>query len=148
MRVTGWNEVAEEMETRAMKVSQTLKKLAWSEERQLFRDLPGTEIYSQHTQVMAVLSDTVTGEDAKSLMERTLNESMNQVSLPYSYLLIQALKKTGLQHRIFKLWDRWRVFISQGLTTLPEMEINPRSDCHAWSAVPLAEFPSTILGVS
>jgi len=69
------------------------------------------------------------------------------VTLPFSYLLFQALKKVGLQAETFQLWDRWRVFVSQGLTTLPETEVNPRSDCHAWSAVPLAEFPSTILGI-
>jgi hypothetical protein len=70
------------------------------------------------------------------------------VTLPFAYLLFQALKHTGLQNRTFELWDRWRVFLAQGLTTLPETEVNPRSDCHAWSAVPLTEFPSIILGVS
>ncbi|KRE55995.1 alpha-L-rhamnosidase C-terminal domain-containing protein [Paenibacillus sp. Soil750] len=38
--------------------------------------------------------------------------------------------------------------MAQGLTTLPETEVNPRSDCHAWSALPLAEFPASILGVT
>jgi alpha-L-rhamnosidase len=147
LRVTGWNDAASELEKRADNVCNAVRHLAWSEENQLFRDLPDTEIYSQHSQIMAVLAGVVAGEEAKRLMERTLNLQKYRVSLPYSYLLIQALKKTGLQHRIFDLWDRWRVFLSQGLTTLPEMEVNPRSDCHAWSAVPLAEFPGTILGI-
>lgn len=148
MRVTGWNDAALELETRAGRVCQAVRRLAWSEERGLFRDLPDSEIYTQHTQIMAVLSETVSGEEAKRLMERTLTEPMHRVTLPFSYLLIQALKKTGLQHRIFEVWDRWRVFAGQGLTTLPETETNPRSDCHAWSAVPLAEFPASILGVT
>nr|WP_253957879.1 alpha-L-rhamnosidase C-terminal domain-containing protein [Metabacillus halosaccharovorans] len=144
---TGWNEVALEMEGRADNICQAVRELSWSKERQLFRDLPDTEIYSQHTQIMAVLAGAVDGEEAKLLMERTLQEPMHRVTLPFSYLLIQALKKTGLHSRIFDLWDRWRVFLSQGLTTLPETEVNPRSDCHAWSAIPLAEFPTSILGV-
>lgn len=148
MRVTGWNDVATTMDERADHIGNALRKSAWNEDKKMFRDLPDTEIYSQHTQVMAVLADVVKGKEAKELMERTLSEEMNQVTLPFSYLLIQALKKTGLHHRIFGLWDRWRAFLSQGLTTLPETEKNPRSDCHAWSSVPLAEFPSTILGVN
>ncbi|WP_078549609.1 hypothetical protein [Litchfieldia alkalitelluris] len=45
-----------------------------------------------------------------------------------------------------ELWDCWRVYVKPGLTTLPEMEENPRSDCHAWASGTLADFPSTILG--
>jgi alpha-L-rhamnosidase len=148
LSMTGWNDVAGEMEARADRVCEAVRQMAWSNERQLFRDLPGMEIYSQHTQIMAVLSETVTGDEARQLMERTLREPIHRVTLPFSYQLIQALKKTGLQHLTFEVWDRWRGFALQGLTTLPEMEVNPRSDCHAWSAVPLAEFPASILGVS
>ncbi|MEK3850251.1 MULTISPECIES: family 78 glycoside hydrolase catalytic domain [Paenibacillus] len=147
LQITGWPDAARTMLTRMEQVRSSLKQLAWSEERQLFRDLPDLEIYSQHTQVMAVLSEVVKGEEAKRLMERALSESIHRVTLPFSYLLFQALKKVGMQSEIFQLWDRWRVFASQGLTTLPETEVNPRSDCHAWSAVPLAEFPATILGI-
>ncbi|MBO9598762.1 MAG: family 78 glycoside hydrolase catalytic domain, partial [Cohnella sp.] len=145
---TGWSDAARTMAARREQICLALKELAWSEERQLFRDLPGLDSYSQHTQVMAVLVGVVTGEEAKRLMERTMVESINRVTLPFSYLLFQALKKVGMQSETFRLWDRWRVFASQGLTTLPETEVNPRSDCHAWSAVPLAEFPATILGIS
>jgi hypothetical protein len=148
LHATGWSQAASTMDSRAEQVCNALRKLAWSEERQLFRDMPGLEIYSQHTQVLSILTGAIEGEEARRLMERTLDEPIHQVTLPFSYLMIQALKKVVLQHRIFEMWDRWRVFASQGLTTLPEMESNPRSDCHAWSAVPLAEFPATILGVS
>ncbi|WP_373232348.1 family 78 glycoside hydrolase catalytic domain [Cohnella sp.] len=145
---TGWSDAAGEMLARADSMCGAVRRLAWSEERQLFRDLPDTEIYSQHTQIMAVLAGTVIGEEARQLMERTLREPIHLVTLPFSFLLFQALKKTGLHHQAFGLWDRWRVFTKQGLTTLPETEVNPRSDCHAWSAVPLAEFPASFLGVT
>lgn len=146
-QVTGWSDAAEEMEQRAEVVCEAVRKRAWSAERQLFRELPETEIYTQHSQIMAVLAGAVSGEEARQLLERTLVEPMHRVTLPFAYLLFQALKQAGLQNRIFGLWDRWRAFLAQGLTTLPETEVNPRSDCHAWSAVPLVEFPATILGV-
>lgn len=146
--MTGGKEIAGEWIARADQICSAVKRLAWSPERMLFRDLPDTEIYSQHTQIMAVLSGAVTGEEARDLMERTLREPIHRVTLPFSYNLFQALKETGLHHHIFKQWDRWRVFSKQGLTTLPETEVNPRSDCHAWSSVPIAEFPAYFLGVT
>lgn len=148
LEATGWKDAAGEMRARADAVCCAVRRLAWSPERMLFRDLPDTEIYSQHTQIMAVLSDAIEGEQARNLMERALREPIHRVTLPFSYLLFQALKKTGLHQHIFRQWDRWRVFLRQGLTTLPETEVNPRSDCHAWSSVPLAEFPAYFLGVT
>lgn len=150
LAATGWSDAARMMTERGEHVRMALKRLAWHEDRLLFRDSPGLNHFSQHTQVLAVLAEVVTGDEARKLMTRTLNEAgmMNQVSLPFSYLLFQALKKVGMQGEAFQLWDRWRVFASQGLTTLPETEVNPRSDCHGWSAVALAEFPATILGIA
>ena len=80
LEVTGWSDAAGEMSARADSVCGAVRRLAWSEERKLFRDLPGTEIYSQHTQIMAVLSGTVTGEEAKQLLARALREPIHRVS--------------------------------------------------------------------
>lgn len=99
LQITGWPDAARTMLTRMEQVRSSLKQLAWSEERQLFRDLPDLEIYSQHTQVMAVLSEVVKGEEAKRLMERALSESIHRVTLPFSYLLFQALKKSACNPR-------------------------------------------------
>jgi len=148
LRLTGWNDVAEELHIRADQICKAVVQVSWSEESNLFRELPETEIYTQHSQIMAVLAGAIEGEEAKQLMKRTLTAPLHKVTLPFSYLLMKALKKVELADELFPLWNRWRVFQQQGLTTLPETEVNPRSDCHAWSSVPLAEFPSTILGVS
>lgn len=148
LSATGWTEMANSLTARADSVCLAVRNMAWSEEKKLFRDLPEMESYSQHMHVMAVLAEMVTGKEAYSLLERALDEDIHRVTLPFSYLLFQAMKKIGMHDKWFEQWDRWRVFASQGLTTLPETEHNPRSDCHAWSAVPLAEFPSTILGVT
>ncbi|MEK3669668.1 family 78 glycoside hydrolase catalytic domain [Paenibacillus sp. FSL R10-2771] len=147
-RVTGWREVAGELEMRAESICKAVNKLAWSEEKQLYRELPGTEIYSQHSQIMAVLAGAITGADARGLLQRALREPIHRVTLPFTYLLMQALKQVGLHEELFGLWDRWRIFEQQGLSTLPETEVNSRSDCHAWSAVPLAEFPASLLGIT
>ena len=38
------------------------------------------------------------------------------------------------------LWQDWQDFIDLHCTTFPETPFDPRSDCHAWSALPLWEF--------
>lgn len=43
--------------------------------------------------------------------------------------------------------DPWRRLLAEGLTTWPEIEVNPRSDCHAWSAHPALSFLRRVAGV-
>lgn len=148
LSLMGWNDAGQEIVNRASSVLQSVKKHAWSAETGLFRDGSGIEEYSQHTQVWAVLSGMVTGDEARILMQKTLAEQLTEVSLPMAYGLFTALQSVGLYKDAFKLWDRWRLFAGKNLTTLPEDATDgPRSDCHAWSAVPLIQFPLTILGV-
>lgn len=146
---TGWKDVAEDYRHRAEALNDAVRTHCWSEERQLFRDVVGKEEYSQHGQIWSVLSGAVKGEAALSLMERVMEDaSLARVSLPMSYYLFRALAQVGRYGQAFQAWDRWKVFLSQNLTTLPEIAHDvPRSDCHAWSALPLSEFPSEVLGV-
>ena len=37
--------------------------------------------------------------------------------------------------------------VGQGLTTFAEIETDPRSDCHAWSASPLFDFLNLVAGI-
>ena len=43
--------------------------------------------------------------------------------------------------------DAWIGLLSRGSTTCPEEPHHPRSECHAWSALPLYEFMRTLAGV-
>jgi len=148
LSLVGWNDAGQEILNRASSILKSVKQQAWSAEKRLYRDGSGIEEYSQHTQVWAVLSGMVTGDEARILMQKTLAEQLTEVSLPMAYGLFTALQSVGLYKDAFKLWDRWRLFAGKNLTTLPEdASDGPRSDCHAWSAVPLIQFPLTILGV-
>jgi hypothetical protein len=114
----------------------------------LFTDGPGVEKFSQHTQIWAVLSNTVKGEEAKRLMDIVLTDgSLSQCSFAMSFYLFRALSETGLYNRSFSLWKPWKNMLDQGLTTWMEDTVSKRSDCHAWGALPLYEFGAEILGV-
>lgn len=148
----GWTEIAEEMLERKAAVNEAVRSCCRSENALLFRDSPeanGESQFSQHTQVWAILADTVDKEEAGRLLEAVLNDrSLARLSLPMSYYLFRALERTGQYGSSFILWERWFEQLELGLTTLPEIDsAATRSDCHAWSALPLSEFGTGILGV-
>ncbi|KAK2685881.1 hypothetical protein QWA68_015085 [Fusarium oxysporum] len=107
-----------------------------------------TPAISQHCQIYAILSDTITGQSARSLLLRTIQDrTIHQVSLSQAFYLFRALEKTDLYNLATGRWDPWKTMLDQGLDTWAETLHNPRSDCHAWSAAPLYEITSMILGV-
>lgn len=109
--------------------------------RGLYREGPKTEEYSQHTQIYAVLTGLVQGEKARRVMEQVLTDkSLVQCSFMQQYYLFRALEKAGMYEYTVSLWQAWQDFIDLHCTTFPETPFDPRSDCHAWSALPLLEF--------
>ncbi|OJJ42278.1 hypothetical protein ASPZODRAFT_77269 [Penicilliopsis zonata CBS 506.65] len=118
-----------------------------NETRTFYLDGPGSREISQHCQVYAVLAGAIKGPAAQSLLRRTLSTAMPQMSYAQALYLFRALHKVDLYSHTISLWSAWDEMLSQGLDTWAEMPFDPRSDCHAWSAVPLSELPCGILGI-
>ena len=115
----------------------------------MLQDGPGIEEYSQHTQVFAVLTDTVAGEQAKENLRKTIlyKEKYSQCSVAMVYYLFRALEKTGMYELTESYWNIWQRMIDKYTTTCVEDEVQERSECHAWGALILYELPSVILGI-
>jgi alpha-L-rhamnosidase len=132
-----------------------------------FVDGPGaTDERSQHVQVMAVLSgccdaSVMDGDDrpaavaidARALMRRTILECaehrLAKASLAMGFYVFRAASEAGIYEEV---WDTltapWRrMAFDEKMTTWAESESMTRSDCHGWSAVPLWEIGTEILGV-
>ncbi|RAK88100.1 alpha-L-rhamnosidase [Aspergillus costaricaensis CBS 115574] len=116
---------------------------------QLYLDGPGVEQYSQHTQVFAILSETVTGDAAKQLLRQTVTDSsLAQCSYAMKFYVFRAAEKTGIYSELFSsMLDPWRSMMANNLTTWAEDEVNARSDCHGWSASPVNEIVTQLFGV-
>lgn len=113
-----------------------------------FQDGPGFDGYSQHSQVWAVLSETVVGDEAKVLMKKALSDpTLAKCSVAMAYYLFRAVEMTGLYEETQVLWEPWREMLRQNLTTCVEDPVTARSDCHAWGSLILYELPSVVLGV-
>ena len=115
----------------------------------MYQDGPGKEVYSQHCQVFAVLTDTVSLEEGKAYILETLDHKENyaQCSVAIIYYLFRALEKCGVYERTEELWEIWKVMVENHMTTCAEDPLLSRSDCHAWGALALYELPSVLLGV-
>jgi len=144
----GYDDRAAALASTAARLKQAIRKYAWSEEKGLFQDAPRLEQYSQHAQLWAVLSEIVTGDEARQLMHSCMtNPGLAQCSFSMSFFLFRALEKVQLYRLTETLWTKWLDQLDNNVTTWPEDLLAQRSDCHAWGAVPIYEFTSCILGV-
>ena len=108
----------------------------------MIADGPGVEEYSQHCQVFAVLSDTVSFETGRKNLEETIvhEDKYAQCSVAMMYYLFRALEKVKLYKYADKKLDIYRWMLDNHLTTCVEDNVAQRSDCHAWGALPLYEL--------
>jgi len=154
-KVTGRIGVAEEYEQRAEKIMGIIEEHCWDENIGMYKQGPGIDEYSQHTQVFAVLTGLAKGEKAKRIMRNTMdNNDIPLCSLVMSNFLFRALEKSGLYGEYAeRLLKPWKKMLQKNLTTTPEFpELEDgdytRSDCHAWSSLPIYEFTRKVLGVN
>lgn len=145
----GRNGLKLDYDTYRKELNANIIKHCYDKEKNLFRDTDTSQHYSQHTTIMAVLSELVTGDDAKNLMERTLNdETIIKCSYSMNYFLFRALEKTNLYNFCKTSLKDWVNMLELNCTTWCESLDYPRSECHGWSAVPLYELSAIVLGVN
>ena len=146
----GMQEFAQRYRTASEQLKQTIKAKYWSNSKQLFGDTPEQDLFSQHTSTLAVLTGTVTGNEATALMEKVLSDnSLTPATIYFKYYVHQAAAKAGLGNRYLDLFGDWRAQLTNVLTTWAEISDvnNSRSDCHAWGASPNVEFFRIVLGI-
>lgn len=145
----GYTQQAEFYRSDRADVLAAVQKYCWDESLSLYREGPTTPEYTQHAQFYAVLNDLVTGADAVALMHRVLDDAtLVQATFPLQFALFRALEKVGLYEETERLWPLWQTLLNDDLTTIPEVPgPQTRSDCHAWGALLLYEYPCRILGV-
>jgi hypothetical protein len=129
------------------------QSLYWDAGRRLYADTPRKANWSQHANVLAVLSGVAPANMAADLTVRVLKDTtLAPCSLYFRHYLYTALNRTGEGDRYLPELADWHAMIDKyGLTTFSEVLDKPgkpsRSDCHGWSASPNYELLHTVLGV-
>jgi hypothetical protein len=81
-------------------------------------------------------------------MQKVLTDStLIPSTIYFKFYLFRALQKVGLGDKYLELLQPWKNMIDNGMTTFGETDINPRSECHAWSASPCFDFLHTVAGI-
>ena len=123
-------------------------KLCWSNEKGLLADTPEKFSYSQHANVLAILTGMFEDQESADIFGRILtDEDLIQTTLYFKFYLIQAMKEAGLADTYLSMLEPWKEMIDMGLTTFAETPEPTRSDCHAWSASPNYHFLSVVSGI-
>jgi hypothetical protein len=150
-REIGEEEKAEKWEEEALGIKQAVRTHCYDEQLDLFSDNPDQDIYSQHSNILAILCDVVPPDEQPEMLQRILSfEGFDEyASSFFSFFLFKAMEKTGQQHLFLQNLDLWYKFIDMGLTTTGETGFasHDRSDCHAWSAHPAYYFLSLVCGI-
>ena len=120
----------------------------WDARRKLLRDYIGSPTYSQHANIMGILTDAIPKKDQRGVFETIVGDtSVTQTTFYYKFYLIRALKKVGLADRYVDMLGPWQAMIDIGLTTFAETPEPTRSDCHAWSSSPNYDLLATVCGI-
>ena len=120
----------------------------WDNEQGLLKDYIGSSTFSQHVNIMGILTDAIPEQQQQAVFEKLDSDtSLSQATFYYRFYLFRALKKVGLADRYVDMLQPWYNMIEMGLTTFAENPEPTRSDCHAWSSSPNYDLLATVCGV-
>ena len=120
----------------------------WDKSIQRYQDVPGRDSYSVHVNMLAVIADAVPAGRQRDFAAEVVNDRrLIPASLYFSFYVLEALRKCGDTVNFFRALEPWEKLLERGFTTFPETpSAGSRSECHAWSASPVYEFITGILG--
>jgi alpha-L-rhamnosidase len=132
----------------AARISAAVYRKCWDPAKGLLADTPGRNHFSQHANILGVLTNAVPPAEQHAVMEKVIQDSsLTQCSYYFRFYLFQALNKAGLGDKIIGQLEPWLHMLSLGLTTFAEKPEPTRSDCHAWSAHPDFDLLAMVAGI-
>lgn len=144
----GRSGIAMEYRMRRQHITDMVRKLCWDEKRSLYREGPDFEQYTQHAQAWAVLNSMEEHEKAQKILKIAMEDAdVLHCSFSTSYEWFRALEMVDLYEETQKNMKRWTKLAAMGNTTCPEEPDESRSECHAWSALPLYEMVRCMAGI-
>jgi hypothetical protein len=148
MNAYGRRSAAVRYEQMAKKYAQDVFRLCWDSEKGLLADTPEKTEFSQHANILGILTNSVEQSRQKELLQKIMTDkSITQATYYFKFYMFEAMKKTGLGNEYLGQLKPWYDMLDIGLTTFAENPEPTRSDCHAWSASPLYEMLSMVAGV-
>jgi len=132
----------------AQRVRDSVMRTCYDPTRGLISDNPDKKFFSKHANVMAVLTGCLSPAEEKTVLHKVLTDiSLLPLALYFEFYEFAALKKAGMGATILDELGDWKNMLDLHLRTFTEVQKDPRSDCHSWSAYPAYYFLNTIAGI-
>lgn len=145
----GRNSLAEEYLSRREAILGKVQSLCWDQEKGMYREGPECRQFTQHAQSWAVLNGLSQGENARRILARAIEDGeCLKCSFSTAYEWFRALEKAGMYEVMRDSLNDWIALLELDCTTCPETPKQARSECHAWSALPMYEMMRTMAGVT
>ncbi|MEX2601326.1 MAG: alpha-L-rhamnosidase C-terminal domain-containing protein [Balneolaceae bacterium] len=120
----------------------------WDSTREMMADTPEKDRFSQHANILAILTGLVPEEKQPQLFHRIMeDETLVQATYYFRFYLFRAMIKAGLGNEYLNQLDPWYDALALGMTTFPEHPEPSRSDAHAWSSSPNFDLLATVAGI-
>ena len=134
---------------RARRTFDAVRERFWDEGRGLFADDLAHSKWSEHAQVLAMVSGLMRGDDEKRAFEGLVSaRDLARATVYFSHYLFEAYFRHGRGDMFLKKLDLWREYVRMGLKTpLESPGADARSDCHAWGAHPIYHALSGLAGI-
>lgn len=117
-------------------------------ERGLLATDPAKRRFSEHAQVLALLSGQLSANLRESVAAGITGDGeIDRTTIYFRHYAFEALADLGRTDLILQRMDTWFEHPKMGLFTLLEQPEPSRSDCHAWAAHPAYHFYASILGI-
>ena len=145
----GYDDCAEKYTQIADEMKVAVRKNCYDQNAHLFADTSSKETYSQHVNILGLLTDAFPSDIQPSAIVKEIitDKKLAQCTLYFDYYLFEALEISEQQDLFLSTLTPWRKMIEQGLTTFAETPDPTRSDCHGWSASPLYFFLTLVAGI-
>jgi hypothetical protein len=140
--------LAQRLRQHAARTAEAVRAKFWDEGRGLMADNLAHTEFSEHSQCLALLSDTLTGAQADRCFTNLLTApDLKRATIYFSFYLLETFQKFGRGDLIVQRMDFWKDLVKQGLKTPVEMPGDTRSDCHGWGSHPLFHLHASVAGV-
>jgi alpha-L-rhamnosidase len=144
----GHRQLAEKYNKMAGDIITSVNQYCYDASRGMYAETPEKKIFSQQTNIFAILTDAIEQNKQKELMAKVFGEkNLIQSTIYFRFYLFRALQKIGMGDDYLDQLQPWKTMLGQGLTTFAERDTDTRSDCHAWSASPCFDFLHTVAGI-
>jgi alpha-L-rhamnosidase len=127
---------------------ESIPKHGWSIERMMMADTPNHDRFSQHANILSILTGLIPDNEQEDLMQRIMeDDELVQATYYFRFYLFRAMREAGLGNEYLNQLDPWYDALALGMTTFPEHPEPSRSDAHAWSSSPNYDFLASVAGI-